>query len=175
LKKPLEASEWILSFSLVLILASLLAISRFHEHRKKNQLTACAETFVPPVDIAISGEVTHPGIFSAVPGTKIADTIKKSRPKCFADLRGIDLERPVEEPLELVIPRLSEIMIRIDGAIATPIELILPVGSRICDLKAKIEYAPDADLRFFRKRRLLKNGETIVIPREKESDEVQGT
>ena len=164
MKKSLEASEWILSFSLILILASLFAISRFHEHRKKNQLTACRDAFAGLVDIAISGEVAHPGVFPAALGSRLGDTVKKSRPKCFADLRGIDLDRPVEKAIDLAIPRMSEILIRIEGAVAAPIDLLMPSGSRICDLKPKIECDSDADLRFFRKRRLLKNGETILIP-----------
>ncbi len=175
MKKSLEASEWILSFSLILILASLFTITRFHEHRKKNQLTACASQAlspVEPVEIVISGEVAHPCAFSALPGTRLGDLIKKSRPKRFADLTGIDLDSPVEKAMELLIPRLAEISVRIEGAVAVPIELRLPPGSRICDLKTKIECGGNANLQFFKKRRLLKNGEIVHVPK-KEQQELQ--
>jgi SLBB domain-containing protein len=169
LKKSLEASEWILSLSLILILASLFTITRFHEHRKKNKLIACASVAVRPVEIAISGEVAHPGVFSALPGTRIGDLVKKSCPKRFADLTGIDLDSPVEKALELAIPRLSELSVRIEGAVTAPIELKVPAGSRICDLKPKIECSGDANLQFFKKRRLLKNGEIIYVPKKEQT------
>ncbi len=131
-----------------------------------------AREVIHPVEIIISGEVAHPGAFSALPGTRIGDLVKKSRPKRFADLKGIDLDSPVEKALELVIPRLSEISVRIEGAVAVPIELKLPAGSRICDLKPKIECDGNANLQFFKKRRLLKNGEIVYVPK-KEQQELQ--
>jgi hypothetical protein len=168
LKKSLNASEWILSFSLLIILASLLTITHFHEHRKKIQLTTHLSEAASPVEIAISGEVARPGTFSALPGARLGDLIKKSRPKPFADLQGIDLDSPVEKALEISIPRLSEISVRIEGAVVAPTELTLPAGSRICDLKPKIECAKDADLRFFKRRRLLKNGDLVHIPQKED-------
>jgi len=118
-----------------------------------------------PVEITISGEVTHPGTFPALPGSRIGDLIKKSRPKRFADLSGIDHDSQVEKTLELKIPKMFEISIRVVGAVEAPQELKVLPGSRICDLKSKIHCAPNADLRFFKQRRLLKNGEMIFIPR----------
>src|SRR6187431_2622243 len=60
LKKSLNASEWILSLSLLIILASLLTITHFHEHRKKIQLTTLLSETASPVAIVISGEVAQP-------------------------------------------------------------------------------------------------------------------
>lgn len=123
-----------------------------------------------PVEIVISGEVAHPGTFSALPGTRLGDLVKKSRPKRFADLTDIDLDSPVEKALELQIPLLSEISVRVEGAVAAPIELKLPPGSRICDLKPKIECEEDANPQFFKRRRLLKNGETVLVPKIEQKD-----
>jgi len=165
LKKSLESSEWILSASLVVILASLFIISRCHEHRKKSQLIALSDAVEHPVNIVISGEVFRPGVYPALPGTRIGDLIKKSRPKRFADLRAIELDRPIDKPLDIAIPLLSEISIRIEGAVIEPLDLKMPPGSRICDLKSKIQCERDADLHYLKRRRLLKDGETVVIPR----------
>lgn len=165
MKKSLESSEWILSVSLVLILASLFIISRCHEHRKKSQLIAVADAIEHPVDIRISGEVLRPGLYPALPGTRIGDLIKKSRPKRFADLRGIDLDRPIDKSMDISIPLLSEIAIRIEGAVIEPLDLKMLPGSRICDLKSKIQCERDADLRYLKRRRLLKDGEIVIIPR----------
>jgi hypothetical protein len=43
--------------------------------------------------------------------------------------------------------------------------LALPAGSRICDLSGLIIPSADADLHFFKRRRLLKNQDVIEVPR----------
>ncbi len=135
-------SEWVISGSLVLILASLLLISQFHEHRKKLQLAAFSEKIERPISIAISGEVSCPGVFSVEPGTRVGDLVKKCRPKRYADLSGIDLDRPVEIACEMLIPQLTAITVKIEGAVAELIELTLPIGSRVSDLKSKVQCEP---------------------------------
>jgi len=164
LKRSLQASEWILSFSLLLLLASLFLIARFHEHRKRSQLARSASLFAQQVEVEISGEVARPGVFRATAGSRLGDLVKKSRPKRFADLRHLNLDEPVSSNLQIRLESLAEIVVRIEGA-AEPIELRLPAGSRICDLKSKIRCAPEADPKFFKKRRLLKDGETVAIPK----------
>lgn len=165
MKKSLNVSEWVISGSLILILLSLLLISHFHQHRKKLQISAIKESVESQIDIEISGEVSRPGVFSVVPGTRIGDLIKKSRPKRYADLSSIDLDSPALVACELIIPQLKELNVKIEGAVAVPIVLKMPIGSRISDLKSKIQSEQDADLGFFKRRRLLKNEEIITIPR----------
>lgn len=166
MKNLLETSEWILSGSLILILASLLVISRFHEHRKKQYLTSCSSAIERLIDIEISGEVLRPGVYSALPGVRLGDLVKKSRPKRFADLQGFDLDSPVEVPLNLVIPKLAEITVKVEGAVAEEVELTMPSGSRVCDLKSKIHLDKGADSAYLKRRRFLQNGEVVVIPRQ---------
>lgn len=166
MKKLLLTSEWVLSGSLILILASLLAISRFHEHRKKQYLTSGSSAIELPIEVAISGEVSCPGIYSVLPGGRLGDLVKKSRPKRFADLRELDLDSPVEASLNVVVGKLAEITVKVEGAVVEKVELTVPSGSRVCDLKSKIQLDRAADAAYLKRRRLLKNGEVVVIPKE---------
>jgi hypothetical protein len=43
--------------------------------------------------------------------------------------------------------------------------LTLPAKSRVSDLKSKVVLSPDADKSYFRRRRWLKNGEKIEVPK----------
>lgn len=158
-----------ISGSLILIFASLLLISHFHQHRKKLLISAVEESVECHIDIGIIGEVSRPGVYSVVPGTRIGDLIKKSRPKRYADLSFIDLDSPAVVACELIVPQLKELTVQIEGAVAEPLTLTMPIGSRISDLKSKIQSEKDADLGFFKRRRLLKNREIITIPRISES------
>jgi len=164
LTKSLETSEWLLAVSLILILASLFTISHLHKGRKQSQWTHYFVRATEPFDITITGEVLHPGTFTALPGTRLGDLVKKSRPKRFANLRSLDLDRPIESSMEIVIAKLNEISIRVEGAVSEPVDLKLPTGSRIYDLKSKIQCSKDADPKFFKQRRLLKDKETLIIP-----------
>jgi hypothetical protein len=76
----------------------------------------------------------------------------------------LPLDQVIEEPLHLVVEEFSEIVVRIKGA-ATPVELRVPTGSRISDLKSKVSLTAEADKAFFRRKRLLKNGEIIEVPK----------
>jgi hypothetical protein len=164
LKKSLEFTEWILAFCIVVVLASFLIIARLHEQKKNVQLEEFLKEKKEVFKIAISGEVLHPGVFSCQAGARLGDAVKKSRPKRFADLQGLDLDSPVKSSLEIVIPKLTQVSIRVVGAVVEPIELSLPPGSRISDLKTKVACKEGADLKFFKRQRLLKHGETIEVP-----------
>lgn len=164
MQKSLRSSEWILVTSLLVLLASLVAIARFHEHRKAAQLTILAQTIEKPVTLSIEGAILKPGRYTVLPGTRLGDALKKSRPKRFADLRALDLEQPVNTDLTLQISELASVRIQVTGAVEHPVELELPAGARLCDLKSKIQWTSLADTGFLKSRRLLKDGETIEIP-----------
>lgn len=61
-------------------------------------------------------------------------------------------------------PPSTEVRVTVRGA-AESIELVLPKGSRISDLKEKISLSAEADKTFFRRKRKLKDGEVIEVPK----------
>lgn len=164
MKKTLETSEWVLSLSLIVLLASLFILSKLHTHRKLSLLATVQTAEAESVEISIIGEVAKPGAYLIEKGGRLGDAVKKSRPKRFADLGRIDLDSPACRSQAIEIPRLKEVAIWVKGAVIAPVELRLPAGSRISDLKDKIALAPNADRKFLKRKRLLKPGETIAIP-----------
>jgi len=168
LKKSLQTSEWVLVSSLILLLVSLVTISRLHEHRIQSQLEDTVLRLEQTFSVTIKGEVANPGTFTAKEGRRLGDIVKKSRPKRFADIRALNLDSPIESSMEIEIALLKEIIVHIEGAVELPINLTLPAGARISDLKSKIHLREDADFKFLQRRRLLKDGETIVIPKKRD-------
>lgn len=62
----------------------------------------------------------------------------------------------------------DKITVYLAGAVETPIELEVDTGTRISELKNLIKLLPDADVRFFNKKRKLNHLETVVIPIKKQ-------
>ena len=156
----LRSSEWLLTGSLFLLLFSLVAIAKI----KASQAGEPRERKIVTVDLRIDGHVKRPGVYSVARGTPIGEVLKKARPKKFADLRTISLEEPVSHPLELNIECLKELVIRIEGAVQNPRQYQVPPGTRISDLKKNLSLAANADLAFFKKKRMVQDGETINVP-----------
>jgi hypothetical protein len=64
---------------------------------------------------------------------------------------------------EVVLP--GTVSVWVCGAVKEAGEITLPAGSRISDLKGKVTLSEEADKSFFRRRRKLKNGEAIEVPK----------
>lgn len=160
----MATSQWLLVCSLLGLLFSLFIISKVNIHRATSLLPIEDGISYEKVGVTITGEVAKPGTYFILSGAPLSEAVRKARPKPWADLQKIPLDKIVEEPCSLNVEALEEIHVRVGGAVAEPVELTLPRGSRISDLKTKIILTPEADKTFFRRRKLLKNGERIEVP-----------
>lgn len=163
-QSSLRLSEWILVGSFLLLFASSALIAKVNASQAPPLIKALP-AIEEKISISIEGAVRKPGTYLVRPATPLRKVLAKAKPKPFANLRSFDLDQPVETSLTLHIEELAEISVSIAGAVEAPVTLLLPPGTRIADLKAKLSLAPDADRSFFKKRRLLKDGEAIAIPK----------
>jgi hypothetical protein len=162
----LRFTEWILTGSLLFLIVTLVLIAKMQSHR----LSAETVVALPPVEVLIEGEVSKPGSYQIAPGTPFAEVLRKARPTRLADLNGLDQEERVKKPLRIEIKALEKLSVAIEGEITEPGLLIVPIGTRMCDLKKYVTLKPSADPTFFKKRRLLKQGEKITIPQGKQEN-----
>lgn len=160
MRRSVEPSEWTLILSLSFILASLFIISQINSYRSTPSLIFSAPSQPAPVTITLSGAVQRPGAYTVESGTPLAQVLRKARPKTHANLQNYNLEEPLLTDTTLQIEERPIITVTIDG-----VEITLPAGSRICDLKGKISLEPDADPQFFRRKKQLRHGEKIEIPK----------
>jgi hypothetical protein len=167
LSQALRSSEIVLVGSLLLILFSVLLIAKT---TAACSYTALDELTLPPhapYPVTIDGAVKKPGIYQVLPGTPLKKIVKKSCPTRSADLKKIDLEALVEGPLEVHVGAITEIGVRIEGAVSAPLTLTLPVGTKVHDLRSKISLNPEADPTIFKSRRMLKDGEILTVPKKR--------
>jgi hypothetical protein len=162
----LHRSEWIFSFALLIFIASLFLIAKRNSFHSLEQLPLIA----PPADAILSIEVTgcvgKPGTYSVRPGTSVRTVLRKARLGPAADVTNISLDQGLDASGSLHVPVLEKIIVEVGGCVEQRIRLTLPAGSRICDLKSCVILSADADPRFFKRRRRLKNNEVVDVPRD---------
>jgi len=158
---PLRAAEWALAGSLLLILLSLFVIAKIQARQCSKGTDSIPIVLVM---IQITGFVEHPGVFEIARGTSLEEVLRKAKPKRFANLRGLDLRSPLSHSMELTIEPLQSLRVQIQGAVEKSELIEVVPGTRICHLKQIISLADSADLRFFKKRRLLSDGDVIDVP-----------
>jgi len=158
---PLRSAEWALAGSMLLVLLSLFVVAKI-------QARQCSKGTdnvpIALVTIQISGFVENPGVFEVARGTPIGEVLRKARPKRFANLRGLDSISPILNSMELAIEPLQSLRVQVNGAVEKSELLEVPLGTRICHLKQNLSLAKSADVSFFKKRRLLSDGDVIEIP-----------
>ncbi len=167
MKSSLPSSEWVLVGSLLLVMISLVLIAKVNAHRACSILEQTGPT---EVLVGVDGAVVKPGEYEVPVGTTIGSVLRKARPKANANLKIIPLNQPIEVATRLMVQELTEITVSVRGAVVEEKEIVLPVGSRICDLKSKVLCTAEADRRFFRRKKLLKDGQVLEVPKKTVED-----
>jgi hypothetical protein len=152
------------SFTTYLFLALLVtsvSIAKINARRGSGQI----EKFVAEsVVVAISGAVQKPGRVRLRKGEPLSAALRKARLKPYANLRDVDQTSKVNESLCLHIDLLDAIRVECSGALREDVTVVVPVRTRLCQLKSKLPLSTDADASMFKSKRLLKDGEKIVVP-----------
>lgn len=155
-------SSWLLVGSLILFMASLVVLSQVNAYRARSILN---EVGVADVWVEIEGAVHKPGRYLIPVGMTVGQALKKARPKVLANVDALDLKKNIDSPLTLTVEEWSRVKVRVEGEVLEAVELELAAGERISDLRTKVSLTPMADKTFFRKKRVLKNGDVIVVPK----------
>ncbi|MDE3045621.1 MAG: SLBB domain-containing protein, partial [Verrucomicrobiota bacterium] len=129
-KETLRLAEWLLTITLLLLIATLFTIAKIH-----SCLLGAPLARPPLIEVSVEGQVTYPGVYSIEKGTPLEEVLRKVKPKRLANLKEIQPGARVLEPLHLVIGELTELAVRLEGAVQEPGEVRVPIGSRISDLK----------------------------------------
>lgn len=164
MNKSLASSEWFLAASLLAIMASLAAIAKINSGKAFSQIEIYEAAQPKTVVVSVQGAVAKPGNYQIELGSSLIETARKAKPSRFANLQNLALEKSPDGTLTLNIKELSEIEITITGSVQNPGSVRLPAGSRLCDLKSKIQCCDQADRAFLKSRRLLRDGEKVEIP-----------
>jgi hypothetical protein len=157
-------SDWVFVASLVLVMVSLILVAKINGsrafsavdlHRLRQEM----------ILVTVDGAVAKPGQYSVLSGTRVGDVLKRARVKPLADLSAVVVDELIDSPRHIQVGELLEIKVFIRGEVKEPLEITLPSCSRICDLKTKVMLTEESDLQFFKRKKRLKNGEILEVPK----------
>ncbi|MBS0624822.1 MAG: SLBB domain-containing protein [Verrucomicrobia bacterium] len=163
-RPSLNISEWLVITLFLSLMVAMALISKLSSAKAQEIIVLNHKE--DSVKIEISGEVHKPGIYEFEAGVTYAEALKRARPKRFADVSNLRLEDAVQGA-RIIVPGLEAIRIRVSGEVKQSGELIVPVGTRVCDLKSKIELTAEGDPKVFSRRKILADGEKIQVPKRK--------
>ncbi len=167
MKESLQTSEWIFFILIVALLTVVFTVSKITSCRSLELLDQKRRREEVQIAIAVSGCVKRPGTYKIVQGQPLSELLYKARPKPLADLSQLDLNGSLEEPCSIHVQQLEMVEVRVEGCVKENLSLEVAAGSRISDLKGRIELSADADKGFLRRRRILKNHEVLVVPKKR--------
>lgn len=143
---------------------SLTVIAKVNAYRAADTLSS-KEFQIEEILVTVTGAVAKPGEYLVPAGTLVGAVLRKARPLPYANLKVLPIAHLIEAPVHFCIEELTEITVFVEGAVQEPVILTLPAKSRVSDLKSKVVLSAEADKGYFRRRRLLKDGEKIAVPK----------
>lgn len=169
-KKTLRDGEWVFVFSILFLMCSVVVVSKINAARSSSYLEEHPLRVHEPCSVVIEGAVTKPGTFSVPPGTLLRKVIKKSCPTPYADLKEFSSEQRVEESMSIHIKELTEITLTIERVGFEPEQVVVPAGTKGCQLKKLLTFEVPPS-KIFKSRRFLKDGEVICLGEEEKRQE----
>ncbi|MBI3508646.1 MAG: hypothetical protein HY069_03305 [Chlamydiia bacterium] len=156
----LRASEWSLVGTFILILATFTLIAKIKSHQAQYYL-ASYQPKVQKILVTFHGAVAKPGRYTIKKGVPLCEALKKAKPHRYANLRNLDLQAPIVQPLDLHLEPLSELIVHVRINEGQVRDIVMPLRSRVSDLKTKIDepYDPAA----LKSRRFLRDGEQLCV------------
>jgi len=149
-----------ISCALIGALLISIAISAFfgaHRHAQGDDL-------VTPIRVHVVGAVKHEQELTLPPSATMADVLARIELAEAADRDNLRLDDGVYRSW-VIIPTKACVSVLMTGSIVKNQLVTLPEGSRFYELERFLDPDAPADRRFFRrKKRLLQDGEVIVVP-----------
>ena len=116
------------------------------------------------ISVYVVGEIKDAKVVRTWSGATVSDVVGYVQFTEMADLNKLVFDAPVSQGQILVIPRKGVLSVFVSGAVAKNELFLFEDGATFLDLKERIKFDQKADVRAFaRKRRALKDGETVFI------------
>jgi hypothetical protein len=162
-KRSLPLQEWALIFVFMGLFLSIGVIS-WHSSRGSSKIVLEKMNRTQPIIIEVRGAVKRPSVYEVPWGSPVKKLFRLAGLDNNADTKKWHPKERLYESAVLTIPSIEEIKVYFEGAVVEAGSLVVPWGTRICDLKDLIPLAEKADRRFFYKKKRLKDRERISIP-----------
>ncbi len=162
-RPSLQAHEWLAVVVIIGFMGMLTVLSLSSRHASYS--TGEPHHVVSPdIMVIIEGAVEKTGSFTIPKGTTLREVLDLAKPFPEAHLEKLNLNKPVRKNQVIKVPEKPFITITLEGAVNDPKTIKMPKGSRLEDLLGKLSFHAEADQEKLRRKRRLKNGETVKVP-----------
>lgn len=154
----LQLHEFVVCVFFVAILLTISTLSFIEKSKKVSHEKVSFE-------VTVVGAIKEEKKVICLEGATVADILSSISLTEKADLEKLIYEKLLQPDQYVIIPTKNALSVVVKGAVDKEGLLLLPEKTRINELPKFISLKESADRKFFlRKRRLLKEGETIIIP-----------
>ena len=166
-EKPILAPhEWLALMAIITFMMTLTGISLYFSQNISSVKTGQPHYLSPQeIEVKVEGAVQNPGIIKLKPSSTRLEAIELAKPLPTADLRKTKTAGKVRNGQTIKVVEKEMITITVTGVLETTVQV--PKGTRLQELANHITLPPDADAAKLRKKRLLKDGEEVIVPRTK--------
>lgn len=161
----MQAHEWL--FVLLLSAAVLCSWAASLLSEKQEPASARFQCMKEKrVQVLVKGAVQQAGLYQIDPQMPLKELLQLAGVQPDADLRQVDLDNPVEHSRVLNIRTQKKITVYLNGAVKNPGPIKIPRGASLSALQGVALLETDADSSFLNKKRRLKEGETVTVPKQ---------
>lgn len=164
----LKTREWMAIaaiLSVMLVLTAFVAVK--HRSAASSSLSVTPSYVKNRVEATVKGAVAHPGVYSLPKETTLRELLAVAELTAEADVRRFNLDKVVQQGRAIHIVSRPMITVHVMGAVQSSGEIRVPQGTRVEELVARVSLNEDADARVLKKKRKIKDGEVVNIPKRK--------
>ena len=164
-KRSLPWHQWWIVVALVLFVVTVVAVS----HCSRGDFFV-QEVGTPGyrasqyIEVKVQGAVEAPGTYVLPKGADLTRLLELSRPRIEADLKSLLRHSQLRQGQVIKVRKRPFITVYLEGAVEQPGAIRVPKGITMQDLLVQCPLKENADSSLFKKKRVLKNKETIFIP-----------
>lgn len=158
LQEALLPREKLAVFAILFLLVTFTALAFGQKHQRLHKIQ-------PTLKVHCFGAIKEAKTVELAHGSSLSDLLAQVELTEEADVAKLVLEERLKNGQFFVVPRKHQMSLYITGAVRQVGLVFVPEGIRFNQLKRYLDLSDRADLAVFRRRRrLLKEGETIHIP-----------
>ncbi len=164
--QSLKVHEWLAVLVLITVIVALAAMTSFPKKPTSLSSFNC-EVGGRCFEIVVSGSVKYPGIYHFSSPIVMRDLLEIAQTTPEADLRRYRMDLSITKGKNVDVPALMMMTVYVKGAVKNPGSIEIPSGSSVADLIPFLVFDEDANIKSLQKKRKLKEGEVIDVPRSK--------
>lgn len=163
----LKTREWVVIIVYISLMAAITLVTQVIVPKHRPEASQIHLIQDNQIEASISGAVEKPGLYSLKRGSTTQDLIALAKPLRNAQISKINLHAKLTQGRHIKIPSLETVCLRIEGAVEVPLTLAVAKGTKLKELFDCVAFTETADTRALLKERVVRDGETVVIPEKK--------